>query len=144
MLSLFPDLNVWVALAWAGHVHHTRARAWLQTVGDSPIYFCRLTQLGLLRLLTTTAVMGADVQTQAGAWVLHDRVLAADSRVRLLDEPSGLETALRALTQSGTASPKHWADAYLEAFAQASGLTIVTLDQAFATRGRAATIVLED
>ncbi len=31
-------------------------------------YFCRFTQLTVLRLLTTSAIMGADVRTMIGAW----------------------------------------------------------------------------
>jgi hypothetical protein len=26
--SLFPDINVWVALTYEGHVHHAAAAAW--------------------------------------------------------------------------------------------------------------------
>jgi hypothetical protein len=60
MTSLFPDINLWVALTYEGHVHHAVAAAWFGKLPpDATFAFCRFTQLGLLRLLTTKAVMGA-------------------------------------------------------------------------------------
>lgn len=42
----------------SGVVHHMIARDWFCTVDqDSRFFFCRFTQLGLLRLLTAEAVM---------------------------------------------------------------------------------------
>jgi len=59
---LFPDINVWIALTWEGHVHHAIARRWFGTVdGGARLFFCRFTQLGLLRLLSSEAVMGVGV-----------------------------------------------------------------------------------
>jgi predicted nucleic acid-binding protein len=95
------------------------------------LFFCRLTQLGLLRLLSAAAVMGPDqAKSQQEAWKAYERWLE-DERIELLDEPGGLETHFRALTRSRQASPKDWADSYLAAFAVASRLTVVTFDQAF-------------
>jgi predicted nucleic acid-binding protein len=59
---LFPDVNVWVALTHAGHVHHFVTRDWFADLNaDARFGFCRFTQLGLLRLLTAEAVMGDEV-----------------------------------------------------------------------------------
>ena len=56
--SLFPDVNVWVALTYQGHVHHSAARGWFVSLhADARLFFCRVTQLGLLRLLTTEALV---------------------------------------------------------------------------------------
>ena len=72
--SLFPDINVWVALTYEGHAHHRTAASWFATLKpDMSLVFCRLTQLGLLRLLTTDAVMGDEVMTQPQAWAAYDR-----------------------------------------------------------------------
>jgi uncharacterized protein len=72
--SLFPDINVWLALTYEGHVHHTSAVNWFTTLSDdSGLIFCRFTQLGLLRLLTTGAIMGDEVMTQPEAWAAYDR-----------------------------------------------------------------------
>jgi uncharacterized protein len=74
---------------------------------------------------------GSDqVKSQRGAWNAYDSWLE-DERVEFLDEPGGLDTQFRALTQSPHAPPKDWADSYLAAFAQLSRLTVVTFDRAF-------------
>ncbi len=93
---LFPDVNVWIALTLESHVHHVVAARWFGGLGsDSRLCFCRITQLSLLRLLTTEAVMGTEVMSQAEAWRVYDRWLE-DTRVVFLDEPAGLEQTLRA------------------------------------------------
>jgi toxin-antitoxin system PIN domain toxin len=134
---LFPDINVWIALTIERHIHHVRATKWFESVGGSGrLFFCRITQLGLLRLLTLEAVMGQnEVMTQAEAWKTYDRWLQ-DERIGFLDEPPEIEPAFRGLTQLGQAAPKDWADCYLTAFAVAAQLTLVTFDQALSTKTR--------
>jgi uncharacterized protein len=136
-LFLFPDINVWVALTYDRHVHHTIALKWFDSLAPAALpFFCRITQLGLLRLLSAPAVMGPDqAKNQQDAWEAYDRWLE-DERVEFLYEPSGLETQFRALTRSPQASPKDWADSYLAAFAHASRLTVVTFDRAFQSKIR--------
>jgi len=133
---LFPDVNVWIALTYQGHVHHSAAARWFASLSDSArLCFCRITQLSLLRLLTTQAVMGPEVMSQTQAWEVYDRWLA-DGRIVLLDEPVGLEAAFRMQSRRGLPAPKDWADSYLAAFAAISGLTLVTFDKAFGGRIR--------
>ena len=135
-LFLFPDVNVWVALTHDGHKHHRLALEWFSALGDGArVFFCRITQLGLLRLLSQPAVMGKqDVMSQADAWRAFDQ-WTSDDRVSLMQEPAGLEPEFRRLTgHQPLAAPKDWADSYLSAFAQAGGLTLVTFDKGFAAR----------
>jgi toxin-antitoxin system PIN domain toxin len=127
----FLDINVWLALVWECHAHAEQARKWFDGSQDDQFFFCRFTQLGLLRLLTTKAVMGNDVRTMAGAWEIYDEC-CTDPRVAFLAEPSGLDSALRGLSKGRRASPKLWGDAYLAAFAFKAGLKLVTFDRAFA------------
>ncbi len=129
---LFPDVNVWVALTYGGHEHHQVARAWFEAVDmDSRVCFCRFTQISLLRLLTTSAVMGTDeVMTQVEAWEAYDQ-WEKDSRVVFLEEPSNVEAAFRALSRQRHPNSKNWADAYLAAFATVAGMRFVTFDRAF-------------
>jgi uncharacterized protein len=136
-LFLFPDINVWIALSYDRHVHHRIARRWFEGLGPtSRLFFCRFTQLGLLRLLTAEAVMGPDkAMTQAEAWRAYDQWVR-DERVEYLDEPAGLEAHFRSLTRLPSAAPKDWADSYLAAFAATARLTVVTFDQAFERRAR--------
>ena len=129
---LFPDVNVWMALTCDRHVHHETAKAWFMSLGpNARLFFCRITQLGLLRLLTTEAVMGKeDVLNQVGAWKAYDQWFQ-DDRVSFLDESPGVEPDFRARASSRQASPKDWADSYLAAFAASSNLTIVSFDRGF-------------
>jgi len=132
---LFPDLNVWLALSVQSHIHHRPAVLWLEALpGSQRLCFCRFTQLGLLRLLTTVQLMGADeVLTQLQAWGIYDDWLV-DDRVLFLQEPPDLENPFRSLTQLRRAAPKDWADSYLIAFAEAAGLQLVTFDRAMAQK----------
>ena len=128
---LFPDINVWLALSYERHVHCPVARKWFEDLGaDARLCFCRFTQIGLLRLLTTEALMGAEVLSQVEAWRVYDRWLA-DERILFMDEPALMEMSFRALSQQKSSSPKDWADAYLAAFAAIAGVRLVTFDQAF-------------
>ena len=137
---LFPDINVWVALTCAGHVHHEVARDWFTDLDEEPrLFFCRFTQLGLLRLMTAEAVMGDEVMNQQEAWKAYDRWLL-DDRVDFADEPPGLEVRFRAASRLRHPAPKNWADSYLVSFAQAAQLTLVTFDRAF--RAKSTPLVL--
>jgi predicted nucleic acid-binding protein len=104
---VFPDINVWMALTYDRHIHHAGARRWFETLeATARLFFCRLTQLGLLRLLTTEAVMGrGEVMTQLGAWEAYDRWLE-DGRVSFLDEPPGTERLFRSLSRLNTRPQK--------------------------------------
>jgi len=137
---LFPDINVWVALSHGAHVHHAVANDWFESLeGDVRFCFCRITQLGLLRLLTAEAAMGSDVQSQSEAWAVYDTWLR-NGRAQMIEEPPGLELRFRGHTRSRQASPKTWGDAYLAAFAEASQITLVTFDRAF--RGKVKPLIL--
>lgn len=80
-LFLFPDVNVWIALSYAGHTHHVPALSWFAALEeDARLCFCRFTQISFLRLLTTEAAMGkGDVLGQADAWKAYDQALADDA-----------------------------------------------------------------
>lgn len=129
--SLFPDLNVWIALTYTGHVHRNCAHRWFTALPeDAHLYFCRFTQIGFLRLLTASAVMGNEVQSQAGAWKFYDDWLR-EGGASFLEEPASVEGAFRSLTRSRNAAAKDWADSYLAAFAVACDLQLVTFDRGF-------------
>lgn len=132
MISFFPDLNVWLALSFAKHSHNTGALLWLNALPDEvTLLFCRYTQLGLLRLLTNTAVMGEDALTIEAGWLIYDRWLS-DPRVRFYPEPRTLDSAFRHATTPFASQPasKWIGDCYLMAFAKEAGATLVTFDKA--------------
>jgi toxin-antitoxin system PIN domain toxin len=131
--SYFLDANVWLALIWDGHLHSRTAQHWFNEVSEEAFSFCRLTQITVLRLLTTDSVMGRDARTMADAWKLWDSV-ARDGRISFVDEPAGFDKLFRSHSRWPSRSPKVWADAYLLAFASAAGLRIVTFDRALGSR----------
>jgi uncharacterized protein len=139
---LFPDLNVWLALSYQSHIHHRAASAWFDSLSDSTrLCFCRMTQIGLLRLLTSEAVMTAEeVLTQKQAWQVYDQWLE-DDRLLFIDEPAALETPFRAASQMRKAAPKDWADSYLIAFAQSAGFQLVTFDRAIRHKASGVTLL---
>ena len=121
------DVNVWLALAFQSHVHHSSAKAWFEALpsGES-VRFCRMTQQGFLRLATNPKAFGNEAVPLIRAWELYDAFLG-DPRVSFVQEPAGVEPLWRSYTQGQTFSPKVWNDAYLAAFARAAGLTILTM-----------------
>lgn len=125
------DVNVLLALAYGRHTHHRAATSWLATVDDAgAIVVCRQTQLALLRLLSTRAMMGVDVLDAAGSWAVLDAMMS-DERFAYAPEPPELEPVFRHVMRGVSVSPKVWQDAYLAAFAIAGGLTLVTFDGGF-------------
>jgi toxin-antitoxin system PIN domain toxin len=126
-------MNVWLALATVEHVHSALARSWWESEAGT-IAFCRLTQLGFLRLMTTAAAMDGKPLTIAEAWRVYDR-LYDDDRVMFVAEPVEVEKRFREKAVGRTASPKVWADAWLLATAQEAGGVLVTFDKALAGRG---------
>lgn len=130
MKSFCPDVNVWIALAYGGHQHHVIAVDWFEQLELQSAYFCRLTQLGFLRLVTNANVMREDVRTQVEAWHAYDSLLN-DGRVSYQPEtdPVQIEVGFRKLTSGLGSSPKQWPDAYLLAFSRAEDLSLVTFDR---------------
>jgi toxin-antitoxin system PIN domain toxin len=138
MTLFFPDINVWVAGSDTRHIHHEAAMAWFNEVpGDTRIAFARLTQIGLLRLLTSEAVFGERAMTVGKAWTLYDEWLE-DDRIEFHPEPRNLDLAFRRSTAefSSRLAPKTLGDCYLVAFAQEIGATLVTFDNALVALAR--------
>ncbi|HZY62902.1 MAG TPA: TA system VapC family ribonuclease toxin [Edaphobacter sp.] len=126
-------MSGWHCLLQSTFIHLEAKRWFASLTDDEELVFCRFTQLGLLRLLTTGIVMGDDVRTQRQAWRIYDTFLA-DGGARFMHEPRTLEESFRKLSRSVSASPKEWADSYLTSFAIETGATLVTFDKALAAR----------
>jgi toxin-antitoxin system PIN domain toxin len=124
------DANVWLALASVSHVHHVAAQAWVVSGPARPLIFCRVTQMALLRLLTTPAIMGADVCSQKEAWRIYDAALTRPG-THFMSEPPTLEAVWRARTALNQPATKLWTDLYLAAFAHGHGLRLVSFDAGF-------------
>jgi hypothetical protein len=139
--NFLPDVNVWLALASRRHVHNVIAAQWFQSIGQNEAAFCRITQMGFLRLLTNHNAMGIDVVGQIAAWQVYGE-LARDFRVRFIPEPVGLEQRWQQFTQESRATANLWTDAYLAALAQLRDLCVVSFDKAFSGRTRAQFLLL--
>ncbi|HEY7142853.1 MAG TPA: TA system VapC family ribonuclease toxin [Streptosporangiaceae bacterium] len=134
------DVGVWLAAVWGRHANHRGAAGWFGKEADD-ILFCRVTQMGLLRLLSNPAIMGDDAINRSQAWRAFDQ-LWADERVMWADEPAELDAVWRAISARDDKSHKLWTDDYLAAFAQVSEATLVTLDRKLPARYPSARVEL--
>jgi uncharacterized protein len=123
---ILVDVGVWLAATWGRHVHHRVAKQWFDEQSDDLIV-CRVTQMSLLRLISSPAIMGEDAVTRSEAWRIIDQIWS-DNRILWAEEPDHLEAVFRALSARDDGSHKLWTDDYFAAFAQASGATLATLD----------------
>jgi toxin-antitoxin system PIN domain toxin len=138
---IFPDVNVWLALIYEQHVHNPIAVEWYESLKSSTtLVFCRHTQLGLFRLLSTEIVMKQDVLKQTQCWQVYDPWIESGLAF-VAQDPPGLESEMRGRSTEGLISPKVWADAYLAAFADAGKLTLVTMDRALAAKVKGAVLL---
>jgi len=144
MKSYFPDINVWVALTYRRHQHHPVGAEWFDSVKSGTAGFCRLTQIGFLRLLTHPQVMGDEVRTPAEAWKAYDE-LTSDPRVIFHAELDLdiLETEFRGFSMSTRSASQQWPDVYLAAFARAESLVLVTFDHALGKLAGADALLLK-
>lgn len=142
-MSYLIDVNLWVALTVKNHVHHEPALAWFNEAPLRSSAFCRVTQMGLLRMLTNTAVMGPAALTMTAAWEIYD-VLLADDRIFFSPEPEGLERQWRRFSSDQPSSAGRWTDHYLAGFAAAARMTLVTFDRRFRQFPGLGVVVLAD
>ena len=132
MTLFFPDLNVWLALSDADHEHSEEAWNWMSSLSrDAWLIFSRYTQIGLLRLLTNSSVMGEQTLRLRDAWAVYDRWLE-DPRVEFYPEPRGLDALFRQCTGPFAAQPatKAVGDCWLLAYSNGIDATLVTFDRA--------------
>jgi hypothetical protein len=124
-----PDLNVWLALAVQEHPHHGVATRYWQEAAARRVCFCRVTMLGLTRLLTQPKLMGQGVLGLRNAHDTYKR-FAALAEVDFCPESADCEFVLDKLVTAAT--PARLAtDAYLAAFAMSQGLRLVSFDKDF-------------
>ena len=95
-----PDVNVWLALAVKQHPHHDAALAYWQGEAAQRLWFCRVTMLGLVRLLTQPRLMGPDALDAVSALAAHDRFTGL-LEVGLHSEPLGCDTEIPAPAKAG-------------------------------------------
>jgi len=130
---ILADVNLWLATLVQQHPHHRGALDWWRRQvlpNGHEVLFCRVTQLGLLRLLSDETVMGTSRRTPAQAWRDYERLLE-QGPVGYLEEPRHVDGSLRDHTVGRDASAGLWTDAYLAAIAQEAGVPLATFDRGF-------------
>lgn len=130
-MRFLPDVNVLFPLLVSRHVHRSAALEWFDGVDVAQVAVCRLTKLGVLRLLCTPQIMGADALTPTAA-IEAFGALEADERISVAAEPEGVDAVLKRLVTRCATTPNLWSDAYLAAFAKQAGLRLVLFDRGFA------------
>jgi uncharacterized protein len=126
-----PDVNVWLALSVADHAHHSAARRYWYKESAGHLAFCRVTALGLLRLLTNDHVMGGAPLSTARAWEAY-LAFRRLPEVVLASDPEGSEAVLAPWLTKERFPARLLTDAYLAAFAHAGGFRLVSFDEDFA------------
>ena len=122
------DVNVWLAFAVEGHPHHEAAvKTWASLKRPA---FCRITQMGWLRLLCNPQVMGDLAFTPQRAWAEYEQLLEGGS-IHFIDEAPDLDAILKQLAFGAKASRDFWTDAYIAAFAKSAGMRLVSFDSGF-------------
>ena len=61
-----PDINVWIALASDRHLHHAPAIEWFLSLERSSAAFCRVTQMGFLRLISNPKYLRSEILAKRG------------------------------------------------------------------------------
>lgn len=134
------DINVWLALAVQEHPHHAIAhRYWREVQAQQAttrtpfLWFCRVTMLGMVRLLCQPKAVGTGALNLSTAWALHQQYRALP-QIGLLADPAGCEAQLQRWVTpvDGNELPARlWTDAYLAAVAQSASLRLVSFDRDF-------------
>jgi toxin-antitoxin system PIN domain toxin len=133
-VKYLADINVVFPLLVSRHSHRDKALKWFDSTDAGEVVLCRMTRLGVLRLLTSAHVMGPDVlKPQAALEALQ--ILETDERIVLLHEPDGLDATLTRFAARCASTPNLWTDVYLAAFASLAGLKLVSFDKGFSRFG---------
>ena len=74
--------------------------------------------------------MGEQKRSIGQAWQDYEQLLSQEPII-YVDEPEGVESLLKDLCALGVSSRNFWTDAYLAAFAEASGFSFATFDRGF-------------
>lgn len=124
------DASVWLPLSAPDHVHYARVRRYWDHEAGQELAFCRVTALALLRHLTNSRILGEAALDGAAAWRAL-RTWLALPQITLLSEPAGLDELLEQWAVRLDLRGGRWTDAYLAAFAAASGCRLVAFDSDF-------------
>lgn len=124
--ALLLDVNAVLALGWAEHEAHAAVVARLSRQPEPGWATCPITQLGFVRISSTSGIFSRSLTPGQAQAVLGG--LCADARHRFVGEhPSVLDCDFSMLD-----GPRQTTDAYLVALARHHGLRLLTLDRRLA------------
>lgn len=130
-MRCIADANVLLPVLTQGHVHGDAAARWWEACGDGDVGLSLPVHMALLRLLTSSRVMGSGALQPTLAWNVVQRLID-DPRVNRVDE---VPTSHSLLWHDNIArrqpTPDLCTDAWLAALAQACDAEMVTFDRGF-------------
>ncbi len=126
MMRALLDVNVLIALLDGAHIHHDKARTWLEANIEQGWASCPLTQNGCIRILSQPAYPGAQPPAAIAARLAE----ASGTRWHEFwpDDLSLVEP--RCVDWQHVLSSRQLTDIYLLALAVRRGGRLVTLDRA--------------
>lgn len=127
-----PDLNLWLALIDPDHAHHASARRYWEHEAAAEIAFCRVTMLGLLRLLTNSRVMHGAPFTPAEAWDAY-RAFAVLPEVCFVEDSLAAEKHFELRSRAPDFSAPRLTYAWIAALASSASARVVSFDSDFTT-----------
>ncbi len=124
------DVNVLVALAVEEHIHYQSAMEYWKSEAAETLAISRISMLGFLRILGSSAAMAGQPLSSQDAWRIYLKV-HGDPSFRFVSEPELIEVVLERFVESQSFNSRSWTDAYLAAFAIAGGHRLVSFDSDF-------------
>lgn len=125
-----PDINLWLALIDSDHEHHPRARRYWEQEALGKIAFCRVTMLGLLRLLTNSRVMNGQPFTPFEAWEAY-HAFTALPEVCFIEDSLVAERQFELSSRRPDFAAHRWTDAWIAAIAVSTKARVVSFDSDF-------------
>lgn len=124
-----PDVNVWLALVDENHARHNKAKEYWEEQSRPKIAFCRVTELGFLRLSTRKDVLSRPL-TRVEAWDIYRRY-RMEAGVAFIEDSSEIDAQFRMLSCAEDFPHRLWTDSYLAALADYRNCRVVSFDTDF-------------
>lgn len=128
------DVNLLLPILHSGHSQHALAWNWWAQRPDDSVGLTLPTRLGVLRLLSNSAVMQGKALTPSEALGVWSR-LAGDARCVWVEPAPGHEAIFAQFVTGRSPSPNLWTDAWLAATAESHGCTLSSFDRDFGRFG---------
>jgi len=126
-----PDINVWVALSDASHVHHRRATHYWDVERESRTAFSGVTRMGMVRILTLSQAMAGNPFTPEEALDKY-REFANLPELDFIADSEGLDLRVQMWTRMPFFTGKLLTDAWIASLALENGCRVVSFDSDFA------------